>query len=220
MTVMRTLLLYFQLGYIRNGLALFYGSRENQEPTVAGHPKINFYFSQDMESVPSGANRADLECSFRLMDYKNTSSNLKTKLLQIGTQIKTEFVDAKKGIVLTKGNLLVSYKDPENGFPNGSKILCNSESDAIDIYQRMCRVGDIIFNNDLVTVHDPKKSSSSGTNSGTQIILGKTRTKRSYRRVVNVRYRYAYATIPGEPNPIFLHDTTGRYITLAEDKIF
>ncbi|WP_373525093.1 hypothetical protein [Nostoc sp.] len=216
MTNLRHALLYDILGYSKNGLVLFYGSKESQEPPVIGHPKIVFYFSQDAQAVPNEESKADAEYSVRLMALENTSSNLRTKLLEIANEIKIEFVDAKKGIILTKGNLCVSYKDAKNGFPNGSKILANTETDAIDIYKRMCKVVDVAYDEKSITVHNPKKSSTIGLSSGTQVIMGKTRTKKAYRRVVNVRFRYAYALIPGEPNPLFLVDTTYRYNPLVK----
>jgi hypothetical protein len=215
MTLLRHFLLYDVLGYNKNGLALFYGSRESQEPPVVGHPKIVFYFSQDAQSVPDETTRADAEYSVRLMKLENTSSDLKTKLIEIAKEIKLQFIQSQKGIVLTKGNLLVSYQDTPNGFARGSKILTNAEADAIDIYKRMCQVIDVPFDEQKITVHDPKKPSTIGLSSGTQVILGKTRKKRAYRRVVNVRFRYAYALIPGEPNPVFLLDTTYRYNPLV-----
>jgi hypothetical protein len=216
MTNLRHALLYDILGYGRHGLAVYYGSRESQDPPVIGHPKIVFYFSQDSQSVPDEDYKADAEYSVRLMQLENTSSNLKTKLIEIANEIKTEFVDAKKGIILTKGNLCVSYKDPTHGFPNGSKILSNTEADAIDIYKRICNVVDVVFDEQKITVHNPKKPSTIGFTQGTQIIMGKTRKKRGYRRVVNVRFRYAYALVPGEPQPVFLVDTTYKYNPLAK----
>ncbi|MBD2411887.1 hypothetical protein FACHB389_15705 [Nostoc calcicola FACHB-389] len=210
-------LLFDLLGYGRKNLAIFYGSRENQEQPVEGHPKIVFYFSQDSESLPSEQDyKADAEYSVRLMQLENTSSNLRTKLVEIANEIKVQFLSAGKGIILTKGNLCVSYKDVKNGFPNGSKILTNTEADAIDIYQRICNVVDVTFNEQKITVGNPKKLSTTGQVTETQIIMGKTRKKRAYRRVVNVRFRYAYALIPGEPQPVFLIDTTYRYTPLVK----
>jgi hypothetical protein len=216
MTNLRHALLYDILGYSKNGLTLFYGSRESQEPPVVGHPKIVFYFSQDAQSVPSEENKADAEYSVRLMTLENTSTNLRSKLIEIANEIKTQFVDAKKGIILTKGSLLVSYKDPEHGFARGSKILTNSEADGIDIYRRICQVIDVPFEEQKITVHNPKKPSTIGLSSGTQVIMGQTRKKRAYRRVVNVRFRYAYALIPGLPKPVFLVDTTYKYTPLVQ----
>lgn len=215
MTNLRHALLYDILGYSRNGLALFYGSKDDQEPPVEGHPRIVFYFSQDAQSVPNETTRADAECGVRLMTLENTSTNLKAKLIEIAKEIKTEFVDNKKGIILTKGKILVSYKDVKHGFPRGTKMLTNNKNDAIDIYKRICKCIDVPFDNQKITVHEPEKSSTVGLSSGTQVIMGKTRKKRAYRRVVNVRFRYAYVMIPGEPNPVFLVDTTHRYKALA-----
>lgn len=216
MTNLRHALLYDILGYGRNGLAVFHGSHENQSIPVTGHPKIVFYFSQDAQSIPNEETRGDAEISVRLMQLENTSVNLKSKLIEIGNEIKTQFLEAKKGIILTKGNLAVSYVDPERGFYKTSKVLCHNETDGIDIYKRICNVIDVPFEETKITVHNPKKPSTIGSSNGTQVILGKTRKKRGYRRIVNVRFRYSYASIPGEPQPVFLLDTTYRYNSLVK----
>ena len=210
-------LLFDLLGYGRKNLFVYYGSRDNIEPPVEGHPKIVFYFSQDAASVPSEQNyKADAEYSLRLMDLENTSTNLRTKLVEIANEIKTQFVESKKGIILTKGSLGVIYKDPKNGFSNGRRVLTNTEADAIDLYRRMCNVIDVPFDEQKITVSNPKKTSTIGSVTETQVIMGKTRKKRAYRRVVNVRFRYAYALIPGEEKPVFLVDTTARYQSLVK----
>ncbi|MEH2263816.1 hypothetical protein [Nostoc sp.] len=209
-------LLFDVLGYGRKNLVTYYGSRESIEPPVEGHPKIVFYFSQDSQSVPSGESKADAEYSVRLMSLDNTSTNLRSKLIEIANEIKTQFLESHKGIVLTKGNLGIAYKDVKHGFANGHQILTNTEADAIDIYQRICNVIDVPFDENKITVINPKKPSTIGAVTETQTILGKTRKKRAYRRVVNVRFRYAYCLIPGEPNPVFLVDTTYRYKSLVQ----
>lgn len=211
-------LLFDLLGYGRKNLAVFYGSRESLDPPVVGHPQIKFYFSQDSASLPPGENyyKADAECSVRLMKLENISLNLHEKLIEIATEIKTQFLTNKQGIILTKGNFCISYKDVENGFPNGTKILANTEEDAIDIYKRICNAIDVIFDENHVNVGNPKRLSTVGEVTQTQTIMGKKRKLKAYRRVTNVRFRYAYCEIPGEPNPVFLIDTTGRYQPLVK----
>lgn len=210
-------LLFDLLGYGRKNLALYYGSRENMEPPVEGHPKILFYFSQDSQSVPDIQDyKADAEYSVRLMTLENTSVNLHEKLVEIANEIKTQFVINKQGIIHAKGNLCISYKDTKHGFPNGSKILSNNEANGISLYQKICNVIDVPFDELKINVGNPKKPSTSGAVTETQIIMGKTRKKRAYRRVMNIRFRYAYCLIPGEPQPVFLIDTTYRYNPLVK----
>ncbi|MEH2243545.1 hypothetical protein [Nostoc sp.] len=210
-------LLFDLLGYGRKGLAIFYGSRESIDPPVVGYPKITFYFSQDSASMPAGENyRADAECSVRLMKLENTSLNLREKLIEIAIEIKSQFLLNKQGIVLTKGKLCISYKDAKNGFPNGTKILAKTEEDAIDIYQKICNVIDVVFNEKNINVGNPKRPSTIGEITETQTIMGKKRKVKAYRRVDNVRFRYAYCLVPGEPNPVFLIDTTGKYDSLVK----
>lgn len=210
-------LLFDLLGYGRKNLILYYGSNENIEPPVVGHPKIVFYFSQDSASLPPGQDhKADAEYSVRLMSLENTSIDLKAKLIEIATEIKTQFLSSNQGIILTKGNLAVGYRDSKHGFSIGRRILSNTEADAIDIYKRMCNVIDVPFDEEKITVSNPKKASTIGAVTETQVIMGETRKKNAYRRVINVRFRYAYALIPGKPQPVFLVDTTYRYTPLVK----
>lgn len=215
MSLMRTILFYMQMGYFRHDLVVYQGALQNDDIPVTGHPSIHFYFSQDGQAVPDGESKLDAEYSVRLMTLTNTSTNLRTKLIEIANEIKVQFVDARKGILLNKGNLCVSYKDVEHGFPKGSKILTNTETDAIDIYQRMCNVIDVPFDESRITVHNPKKASTN-TRTQTQVIMGKTRKKPRYRPVGNVRFRYAFCRIPGDPQPVYLVDTTYRYNSLVD----
>lgn len=210
-------LLFDLLGYGRKNLIVYHGSQESIEPAVEGHPKIVFYFSQDSHTVTIGdKQRGDAEYSVRLMDLDNTSTNLRSKLIEIANEIKTQFLTARQGIVLKKGNLSVIYKSPKDGFSRGRKILASTEADAIDIYQRICQVIDKPFDEKKITVSNPKKESTVGEVTETQIILGKVRKKKAYRRTVDVRFRYAYASIPGEPKPVYLIDTTYRHTPLVK----
>ncbi|MEH1811929.1 MAG: hypothetical protein V7K26_03665 [Nostoc sp.] len=217
MMALRHHLLFDLLGYGRKGLALFYGSRESIDPPVVGHPQIEFYFSQDSASMPPGQDyKADAECSVRLMKLENTSINLREKLIEIANEIKTQFLTNKQGIILTKGNLCISYKDVKNGFPNGTKIFANTEEDAIDIYKKICNTIDVIFDENHVNVGNPKRLSTVGEVTQTQLIMGKKRKLKAYRRVTNMRFRHACCYIPGESNPVFLIDTTGRHQPLVK----
>ncbi|MEH2038448.1 hypothetical protein [Nostoc sp.] len=217
MMSLRHHLLFDLLGYGRKNLLLYYGANENIDPPVEGHPKIVFYFSQDSHTLGAEQSRkSDAEYSIRLMDLENTSLNLKQKLIEIANEIKTQFVENKLGIILIKGSLGVIYKDAKNGFSSGRKILADTEADAIDIYRRMCNVIDKPFDENKVSTTNPKKNSTIGEVVETQIIMGKTRKKKAYRRKKPVRFRYAYALIPGEPQPLFLIDTTYRYNPLVK----
>lgn len=215
MTNLRHQLFYDVLGYGRHDLVIYQGEKQQDDIPVTGHPIIHFYFSQDSQAVPDGESKLDAEYSVRLMTLTNTSTNLRTKLVEIANEIKVQFVDAKKGILLNKGNLLISYKDVEHGFPKGSKILCNTEADAVDIYRRMCNVIDVPFEEENITKHDPKKPSTNAR-TRTQVILGKTQKLPRNRPVGYVRFRHARCKIPGLPQPVYLVDTTYRYNALVE----
>lgn len=208
MMSLRHSLFYDVLGYGKHGLVKYWGKVENESPVVTGHPKIIFYFSQDAAATPENQKPADAEYSLRLIN-ETQATFTPAKAREIAREIKNEFLVGQQGITLVKGKIRISMNDPENGFTTRQGILCNQESDAIDIYQRMYRVIDAAFNLDLITNTTPKKQST--TQTGTHLVYGKTRKKRAYRPINTVRFRYSFAEIAGLINPVWLVDTTYRY---------
>ncbi|MHC5824249.1 MAG: hypothetical protein ACYT04_52535, partial [Nostoc sp.] len=84
---MRHRLFWDLLGYGNSNLVVYNGSTNDIAPPVEGHPKICFYFSQDVASVPHGTTRLDAEYSFRLL--KETPATItKAKLTTLATLIK------------------------------------------------------------------------------------------------------------------------------------
>jgi hypothetical protein len=135
----------------------------------------------------------------------------------IANEIKSLFLDNKKGINYTTGNKSASYTDPDNGFPKGNYLLVNSKSDATSIYSKMCNVIDVPYKgNDHVVVNDPDKPSTTTATAGKTTILGKLRNNRRYRPVAILRFRYAYISFGNIVPPVFLIDTTFRNQSLVE----
>jgi hypothetical protein len=203
-TLLRNQLFFSVLGYQSGDVTYYLGAINDNEYPVTGHPKICFYFSQDESSVPEGGTRADMEISFRYMKYNQATFTLSVAR-ELATEIKQQFISAGKGIIHTKGNLRYMCHDPENGLTRKNGLLSNDEKEALEIYQKLYAVMDKTFDQTKITVNNPKKESSNNT--GTHTVFGETVKKPAYRPVVNVRFRYACAVIPGKKTPVYLCST-------------
>ncbi|MBD2508287.1 hypothetical protein H6G91_13525 [Nostoc muscorum FACHB-395] len=210
------------IGYSRKNLAVVYGSKFDTAPPVAGHPQLFLYFSQDGAAQPTDEPLIEHEKSCRLMNFSCSSGGIKpaiTKadMVAIGNEIKTLFLDSKKGITYSCGNKSASYTDPDNGFPKGNYILVNSKTDAENIYSKMCNAIDAPFKGEShIILNDPDKASTTTATAGKTTILGKPTNNRRYRPVAILRFRYAYISLGNLIPPIFLIDTTLRNHSLVE----
>ncbi len=216
---LRTSLFFDVIGYGRKNLSIFYGSSFDTSLPVAGHPQLFLYFSQDSQAVPPGGKRLDHEKSCRLTRYAcKTGQSLpaitKANLLDIANEIKAQFTSGGKGIVYTSGKIAVSYTDPSNGFPRGSRWLVNSKSEAIELYEKLCNVIDRPFDINKINVITPEKDSTTQVINQTDTILNKQYKQSAYRPIANLRFRYAYVSFGGSASPIFLIDTTYRNTAL------
>ncbi|OUL33129.1 hypothetical protein BV372_17435 [Nostoc sp. T09] len=212
-------LLFDLLGYSRKNLTVFYGSSFDTNLPVSGHPQLFLYFSQDAQAVPVNGKRLDHEKSCRLTRYASKSGQTlpaitKANLLEIATEIKQQFVSGGKGIVYTTGKIAVSYTDPANGFPRGSRWLVNSKSEAITLYEKLCNVIDRPFDINKINVVTPEKDSTTQVITATDTVLGRQYKESAYRPVANLRFRYAYVSFGSNISPIFLIDTTYRNTAL------
>ncbi|MBN3926116.1 hypothetical protein [Nostoc sp. NMS4] len=219
MMSLRHHLLFDLLGYSKKNLAIFYGSSFDTALPVSGHPQLFLYFSQDSQAVPVNGKRLDHEKSCRLTRYACKSGQAlpaitKANLIELAREIKTQFVEGKKGLVYTSGKIAVSYTDPANGFPRGGRWLVNSKSEAISLYQKLCNVVDRPFDLNKINVITPEKDSSTQASTQTDTILGKQYKEPAYRPVANLRFRYAYVSFGGSASPVFLIDTTFRNTAL------
>lgn len=150
---MRHNLFFDLIGYGRKNLAVVYGGKFDTAPPVAGHPQLFLAFSQDGAAQPTDEPLIEHEKSCRLMKFSCASGGLKPPITKadmtaIANEIKTLFLDAKKGIQYSCGNKSASYTDPDNGFPRGNYLLVNSKADAESIYSKMCNALDVPFKGD------------------------------------------------------------------------
>ena len=213
---MRHNLFFNVIGYSKKNLAVVYGSKFDTAPPVAGHPQLFLYFSQDGAAQTTDEPLIEHEKSCRLMNFSCSSGGIKlaitsSDMIAIAQEIKTLFLDAKKGITYTCGNKSASYTDPDNGFPKGNYILVNSKTDAENVYEKMCNAIDVPFKGaSHIILNDPDKASTTTATAGKTTILGKVTNNRRYRPVAILRFRYAYISLGNLIPPIFLIDTTLR----------
>ncbi len=205
MIAMRHRLLFDLLGWGQSNLVVYNGSKNDLAPLVAGHPKICFYFSQDAQSIVTGAKKLDAEYSFRLM-HETSATITKAKLTTLATLVKELFVIANLGIHFTKGKNIYSYYDPINGYK--LRIYANTESEALPIIEKLLESQEIAYDQSKLTRHEPEKSNINVV-PVQQMVYGTETPVPAYRPIANVRFRYCYASIPLVKKPIYLVDTTG-----------
>jgi hypothetical protein len=219
-TDLRHKLFFDVLGYGRKNLAVVYGSKFDTAPPVAGHPQLFLHFTQDAAAQPDEEPLVEHTKSCRLMKFSCSTDGVepaitKANMTEIANEIKTLFLDNKKGITYTTGNKSASYTDPDNGFPRGNYLLVNAKSDAISIYGKMCGAIDVPFHENKVLLNDPDRPSTTTATAGTTTILGKQQKKRRYRPVALLRFRTAYISLGNLVPPVFLIDTTFRNQSLV-----
>lgn len=218
---MRKSLFFDVIGYSRKNLAVVYGSKFDTAPPVAGHPQLFLHFTQDAAAQPDDEPLIEHIKSCRLMKFSCSTDGIKpvitkANMTEIANEIKTLFLDNKKGITYTTGNKSSSYTDPDNGFPKGNYLLVNAKSDAISIYGKMCSAIDVPFYENKIIVNDPDKPSTTTATAGTTTILGKPQKNRRYRPVALLRFRTAYISLGNLVPPTFLVDTTFRNQSLVQ----
>jgi hypothetical protein len=212
-TILRNQLFYDVMDVSNEDKVFYIGALHDDDEVAAGSPKIGFYFSEDEISVPVGESKVDMDISFRYKKYTQATF-IPSVAKELANEIKTQFTSGGKGILHTKGNLRVMVNDPSNGITKRNGILSSTKEEGTALYQKMYACMDKTLDLDLVDVNDPTKQSS--RNTGTHSVYGETVQKPAYRPSANVRFRYAYAHIPGRRNkPVYLIDLTYKHPALV-----
>ncbi len=213
--LVRLFIFYFVVGYFKQGLATFYGSKFDKETDAAKHPQLFLYFSQDAAAVPDDTSKIDKEKSVRLT--KLDQSITPTQLVELAREVKAAFTTSGKGWTYTTGKISVSYLDPDHGFYRGNYVLVANKTDGIELYKKLCNLIDVPFNIKNITVADPEKQNV-GVSTTTVTIAGKKYKTKRYRPVGVVRFRYAYVSFGNNIPPMFLVDLTGKNFTVQEPR--
>ncbi len=201
-------------------MSLFYdllGQGANQEPwmglpmheaavRMSGRPMITLVFYEDTQDVDPGYQPVSGNISFRLRDetpQSVTDSDLRAIALKIRSTFGTGL-----GYVWRKGKAIASYQDSKNGYR--LQLLCRNAADARSLVADVLALQEVTPDWAKLNFKENQEPSTAfPTIPKTQTILGKTLREARRRPISEVRFRYAWALVPGYPAPITLVDLTG-----------
>jgi len=138
---------------------------------------------------------------------ETSTSITKAELTTIANKIKTRF-GSGNGYIFKKGRKVVCYRQKSKGYE--FLIRARSLADGKELIQAILTMnGDSIESGLLKVSEVENEADAFPYNPGTQTILNQRHPKIRKRPLVNVRFRYAYASIYGKPKPVYLYSRTG-----------
>jgi hypothetical protein len=183
------------------------GSKELTTKNRGDKPTIKLYFYEPLDEVEEGYRRLDGTISFRIMGgIKQTDS--KNEFRSFGLKIRSEFAKPNR-FIWKKGKTLISYCDWDKGYQ--FQLLVRNKSDAKEIITKTLSIQNHIPDWKYMNVIENEEPTQAyPTIPETTILLGESRKEARRRPIANVRYAYSTLKIPGLPEKIILHDSTGR----------
>ncbi len=186
--------------YTRDQFPIVAGSLlDDVDISVTYRPKITRFFVEDAEA---GYKPVEMEVSFRLID-ETSSTITEAELKSIASKIKANF-GAGKGRIFKKGRKLIYYLDRSLGYNFLLRARDLNEGKNL-IREILTMNGDTLDTSFLKVSETLDETDAYPYNPGTQVILGKRKSKPRRRPLVNVRFKYAYATVHGYNKPIYLY---------------
>ncbi|MGB3513092.1 MAG: hypothetical protein WBA93_28535 [Microcoleaceae cyanobacterium] len=181
-------------------------------PKVKGQPTVKIYFEEKLEDVEPGYEPIRGRVSFRIVTKSDHPESplprlTWTDLRTYAARIWQEF-GGPSPFHYRKGRESASYKDKLNGIESWQTVF--SESDAIELYQRLCRVVDVDFK--LKYFNGGKNGAPSEaypTIPQSIEVLGQTIKAKRYRPVGTVWFDYASVNLPLLKGDINLVNTGG-----------
>ncbi len=173
---------------------------------MSGRPMITLVFYELPQDVAEGFRPVTGEIAFRLMDETSTSLT-EAKLRAIAQKIKSTFGTAG-GYRWRKGKALASYHDSSLGYR--LQIRCRNATDARSLISDLLSLQN--HSPDWAKMNfkeNQDESKAFPTVPGLEVILGQTIRKPRLRPIAEVRFRYAWALLPGREKPVSLIDLTG-----------
>lgn len=165
-------------------------------------PKITLFFKEDDDDVDPDRKPVKMQVSWRLMN-ETSATITKAELTTIANKIKTKF-GAGNGYVFKKGRKIVCYRQKSKGYE--FLIRARSLTDGKDLIRDILTMnGDSLLTGLLKVSEVEDEADAFPYNPGTQVILNKRYPEIRQRPMVNVRFRYAYASIYGKPQPVYLY---------------
>lgn len=206
LTIARNQLFSQYTTYARDQIPLVTGDLLNElSEENAYKPKITLFFKEDDDDVDPDYQPVRMEVSWRLVNETSLSIT-KTELTAIANQIKTKF-GSGNGYVFKKGRKIVSYRQKSKGYE--FLIRARTLADGKELIRDILTInGDSIEAGLLKLSEVDNETDAFPYNPGTQTILGKRHPKVRKRPLVNVRFKYAYASIYGVKRPLYLYSRT------------
>lgn len=199
--LVRMMLFYFTVRRARDVQAPIYGIPiDTYQANVRFRPMVKLYFRQDLDAVPEGRRPVEAVISYRIRN-ETSQTITEAELRSHAQRIRSEFATGGR-YVWTKGRVLVTYKDLNNGL--NLQIYAISKAEAVQVIRKVLDCAQVPYDEDRVVTHTSEEDFPA--NPGTQLILGKPRRKPVRRPVANVRFQRATASIWGIPNDICLVD--------------
>jgi hypothetical protein len=203
LTIGRMNLFLYATSYLRDQYPVVAGSLLDEiDGKITYRPKITLFFRENAEDAEAGYKPVEMEVSFRLVD-ETTQTITPSKLTTLANKIKTQF-GAGQGYAFRKGRKLIIYRDKSKGY---SFLLRARElTDAKDLIREVLSLnGDTLNASEIRFSEIDDEMAAFPYNPGVVNILGKRKNKPRRRPMVNVKFRYAYATIHGYNKPVYLY---------------
>lgn len=203
LTVGRMNLFLYGTTYLRDQYPVVAGSLLDElDAAITYRPKITLFFRENAEDAEAGYKPVEMETSFRLVD-ETTQTITESKLRTIGNQIKTRF-GTGQGYLFRKGRKMVRYRQKIKGYD--FKLRARELNDGKDLIREVLSLNGDTLDSEILKISEvDNEADAFPYNPGFQTILGKRKSKPRRRPMVNVRFRYAYATIHGYNKPVYLY---------------
>ena len=203
LTIGRMQLFLHGTTYTRDQFPIVAGSLlDDVDTSVTYRPKITLFFVEDSEDAEAGYKPVEMEVSWRLIS-ETSATITEAELRSIGTKIKTNF-GAGSGKIFKKGRKLIYYLDRVKGY--NFLLRARDLAEGKDLIREILTMnGDTLDTSFLKVSETLDEADAYPYNPGTQVILGKRKSKPRRRPLVNVRFKYAYATVHGYNKPIYLY---------------
>lgn len=203
LTVGRMQLFLHGTTYTRDQFPIVAGSLLNEvDAAITYRPRITLRFLENSEDVEAGFKPVEMEVSWRLIN-ETSATITEAKLRAIANKIKTNF-GAGNGRIFKKGRKMVRYRNREQGYD--FLLRARDLAEGKDLVREILAMnGDVLDTKILKVSEVDDEADAFPYNPGTQVILGKRKSKPRRRPLVNVRFRDAYATVHGYNKPIYLY---------------
>ncbi|CDM97478.1 hypothetical protein [Limnospira indica] len=206
---------------IRQILQIHYegsGSSEKSDSTVStgisyrGAPKVVLYFLERIEDVEKGYRQLEARVGFRLVgktENPNGVGDLLTKanIRSLAQRIFQHFLQPQQ-FRFRKGRESVSYRDKSSGLE--SFVFATSTAEGVNLYQRICEVMEIEFDNSKVFTSTNQNPAQAFPITSPEVTILGNKIKPPRRRPVGyVYFREAKLFLEMLNEPILLCDYNG-----------